>query len=144
MPNVAKFKLGALLHSFPAWDIYEAAPRLHLDLQVARPTFKSGDIVGIPFQTKNHGTLHNWFKFGSAVSYALAYCEDPIAAYSRCLKDGHPTHFLSKMPTVLTSDTHDKETRVAVDWGDEVIFEGMLFKIMQAPNSNAKLIGVEQ
>jgi hypothetical protein len=46
------------------------------------------------------------------------------------------------MPTTVTSDTLPREDRVAVDWGDEVIFEGKLFKIMRAPNNNANLIGV--
>jgi hypothetical protein len=142
MPNVPKFKLGALLHSFPAWDIYEAAPRMHYDLQVARPTFMACDVVGLPYATKRHGILHHWFTFGSAVSYALEYREDPIEAHSKAVENGHLTHWLNTLPTTLTSDTLPKEDRVAVDWGDEVIFEGKLFKIMRAPNNNANLIGV--
>jgi hypothetical protein len=57
------------------------------------------------------------------------------------LERGHPTHWVNTIPTVLTSDTQDKENRVSVNWGDEVIFEGKLFKIAKAPNDNATLIG---
>jgi hypothetical protein len=141
MPNVPEFKRGALLHSFPAWDIYEAKPRWHYDLQVSRPTFSYEDLVGVPFQTERHGTLHQWFRFGSTVSYALANCEDPIAFYQKDLNSGAKTHWLTTMPASLTSDTQDKEIRVSVNWGDEVIFEGKLFRITEAPNHNANLIG---
>lgn len=139
MKAIPEFKRGKLIASHPAWDIYEAKPQQHLSLQLKRPTFAAGDVIGLPFDTKRYGILHNWFQFGSSVSYALQYNEDPISAYAQSYAKREKTHWLNLLPSVVCDTQKEKEIRVACDWDAEIIFEGRLFKITKAPNSNADL-----
>lgn len=132
-------KTGTILQDHPAFEIRAAAPERHSGLKADLPIFRAGDLVGLPFETARYGTMYHWFTFGSAASYALAYAECPIRAHQDAQAKGHKTHWLNASPTTITAEARAKETRVAVEWGDKVIFEGRIFEIVREANQNAGL-----
>ncbi len=136
---MTEIREAEVIADYPAWTIRRAKPRHHFDLGIDLPTFQSGDILGLPFKTAHHGILHSWFKFGSVVSYALAYSECPIEAYERARKTGNEIYWLTQMPTMLTSSHTPKENRVALEFGDKLIFEGHIFELVPEANRNAGL-----
>lgn len=140
MPNVPEFKRGDLIESHPAWDIYRANPTMHLGLDLKRPVFRDEEIVGLPFETRLYGTMYHWFRFGSVISYALKHDEDPLNSYRQTLERGQKTHWLNPCATILSDTPTAKESRVACDWAEEIIFEGRLFTIEKDFNNNAKLL----
>lgn len=132
-------KTGAIIQDHPAFEIRAAVAEQHHGVKSTLPIFRAGDLVGLPFETARYGTMYHWFAFGSAASYALAYAECPIAAFNQAKDRGHKTHWLNTQPVTITSDARAKETRVAVGWGDKVIFEGRIFEVVREPNQNAGL-----
>lgn len=136
-------KPGALIADHPAWSIHEPTPQQSYALGINRPIFRAGDVIGLPWETRRYGTQHRWYRFGSCASYALQYDHCPIRSYERAKRKGHKTHWLNAEATVLTDRPSPKETRIGLNWGDEVVFEGRLFRIEKAPNNNAALVEVE-
>lgn len=128
-----------IIADFPAYTIVKPVSRRSFALDVTRPTFCAGDVIGIPIQSWSHGELYHFFRFGSVASYALEYGECPIKAYNWLVENGHQTHWLNAEAVMITAKAREKETRAGLNFGDEVIFEGRLFRIDPAPNNNAKL-----
>lgn len=87
--------------------------------------------------TKKHlGT----YTVGSVVSYALEYNENPIEEYNRCVANGHATHWINSDGATISNMKKDPYDVIEVDYGDVVMFEGVLFTIEKAPNNNLKLV----
>ena len=138
-----QFQKGEMIADYPAWTIYRAAPRKSWALGIDRPIFRDSDIIGLPWDSRRYGTMHHWYRFGSVASFALKSDDCPIRSVNRAKEHGHKLYWLNPEPTVLTNDRRPKEERVALEWGDEVVFEGRLFRIEKAPNQNAELVEVE-
>jgi hypothetical protein len=134
---------GKIIADFPAYSIHEATPKMHYGVGKEIVAAKAGDVIAIPFETDRYGTMYNFFKFGSAVSYALDCDADPIEAYEVAVKRGEPTHWLISMGVTLTNMKTEKVARVALNWGDTVAFEGREFRVEKALNDNAKLVEVK-
>lgn len=133
-----------VIQDHPAYSIHKPVPTRHFDLDREVVKIYADDIIGLPFDSTRHGTMYHWFRVGSVVSYALAYCEDPIATYARAKEKGHNLHWLNAMAVSITNQRRAKERRVGMSWGDEVAFEGRLFRIEKAPNQNARLVDITE
>ena len=78
--------------------------------------------------------------FGSAASYALQYNDCPVEAYNRAIENGHETHWANLIAAVLTSEGRAPEpTKHDISIDDVVYFEGRLFAVKPANNSNVTL-----
>lgn len=130
---------GEVIADYPAFSIHKPAGKTALFGDVRLPVFAAGETVGLPFKSARYGVLYHWFKFGSVASYSLQYHECPIKSYELAQLRGHKLHWLTTLPTSLTSDRRAKEERIAMKFGDRVIFEGRVFEIQVAPNQNAEL-----
>jgi hypothetical protein len=141
---IPDFKKGELIASYPAWDIYRAKPRIYLGFRegISRPIFSANDILGLPFETQRYGTMYHWFTFGSVASYALHCDKCPIEAWCKARARGHKLYWLNPNGSILTAEKRAKEDRVALDFEDEIIFEGHLFRIVKEANQNAGLVEV--
>ena len=83
------------------------------------------------------------FIFASAVSYALNNNKDPIASYDREKRLGFPTHWLTHLPTTISSAKQPVVTELAINLEDTYRFEGKIFRIVKTPNRNLNLIEVK-
>lgn len=143
-------KTGAIIQDHPAFEIRRAVAKQHHGLDAEYPQFRAGDILGLPFETARYGTMYHWFIFGSVASYALQYNECPIEAVAKVQEriargeTGHQLHWLNPTGSMLTAEARAKETRVALDWGDWLIFEGRIFEVTKAANNNATLREVDR
>lgn len=140
--NPPEWKRSALIADYPAWTIYRAKPRKHYDTGRTLPQFSACEILGLPFVTKRHGIQYQWFQFGSAVSYALQNGDCPIKSYQQAQERGHKTHWLNSTGTTLTAEPQEKQIRLALNFGEEVIFEGRVFRLDPAANNNADLFEI--
>lgn len=144
MNPISSIPAGAeIIADFPAWTIIRAKPRFHYGLKVELPTFKAGDIVGLPFESRNHGIMHHWFRFGSVISYALENDECPMAAMAKTVERGHNRYWLNPVSSMLMSERSPKEVRPAISWSERIAFQGRIFTVRPAANSNAELVEVE-
>jgi len=80
-----------------------------------------------------------FFTAGSAMSYALEYDEDPIAAFDRCIKNGHAVHWINQNATVISADKPEARRAYVIAVGMMVIFEGRQFEIVREANRNLGL-----
>lgn len=133
-------RTGNLIADYPAWSVHEpVAQKIH-HLDVSLPIFQAGDILGLPYVSERYGILYHWFRFGSVVSFALDSIECPIRAFENALKAGHKTHWLNPEPVVLSNTQAPKESRIAMNFGDQLIFEGRIFELAPDWNQNVKLV----
>lgn len=136
-------QFGDLIADYPAWSIHKPVPVICYGLNITRPKFRANQIIGLPWPTTRYGDQHHWYMFGSCASYALQYDDCPIRSYEGAKRRGHKTHWLNPMPAVLSNTPDPKSQRVGLSWGDEIVFEGRLFRIDKASNKNADLIEIE-
>jgi hypothetical protein len=93
--------------------------------------------------------------FGTVIGYALQvnaestnprFQEDPIAAYTRAAEKGHAVYWFIRAASVMTSD-RDWNARHNAEWdaapqlqfGDEVMLDGVTFKLRPDHNQNVRL-----
>jgi len=95
--------------------------------------------AGTEVKVKITGYEWRGFTFGSVVSSALRYNEDPITAYEKTVAKGEETHWLNQNATALVSHKVPQKTVVGLRLGDKVRFEGRDFILTPAPNGNITL-----
>jgi hypothetical protein len=105
---------------YPGYTITEAD---------ASHDYKSGEIFAMPFQTRDHGTLHHFFTFGCVTDYALQYKEDPDLATAKALANGHDLFWANLNGVCITAERHAKESFPQHTLGEIVSFKGHLFTI---------------
>lgn len=120
--------------SFPAYDVIKP----HVCSLTNIPMFNADDVVGV-LAPRGY---YKQYSFGSAVSYALKNGDDPIASYNREAERNHPTHWLNQCAVSLSSSKQEKKTIYEINVGDEILFEGVVFRVDTAPNDNLKLVKV--
>lgn len=120
--------------SFPAYDVLK--PRVCTLTNL--PLFNADDVVGV-LAPRGY---YKQYSFGSAVSYALKNGDDPIASYAQEVARNHPTHWLNQCAVSLSSSKQEKKTIYEINVGDEILFEGVVFRVDTAPNDNLKLVEV--
>jgi len=86
--------------------------------------------------------LESW-KLGSVVGYAIENGKDPIAAYSRAVERKEETHYAFSTGACLTAEPRMLQNRIAVKYGQEIIFQGQRFIVQKAANHNIDLIPVK-
>ncbi|CAB4195858.1 hypothetical protein UFOVP1295_40 [uncultured Caudovirales phage] len=118
-----------VLESYPAYDVitFKVSGNGNINL-------KAGDML-----------INNLTEYtiSSAVSFALANGECPIHTYNQCMKADGDAYWIISMGACLTSHKQAKETRIKVDIGQKVNFEGRIFEITKEPNHNLGLKPVE-
>ena len=105
-------------------------------------TLSDGDEFGMAFFSKNYGVQHHWFQIGSVVSYSLKSGSCPIEALARATNLGHDLHFVFGLGASITSDRKAKTDKIALEWGQMIVFEGRIFELRKAPNDNVRLAPV--
>ena len=129
MKNVSK-----VVASFPAYDV--VTPKVCSLTNL--PVFKAGETVAL------QGTrVYGIFTFGSVASFALEMNDCPIESYQDAVEKGHKTHWLNANAVTISADRQAKETHYEINVGDEILFEGIVFKVEKDWNRNLKLIKVE-
>lgn len=141
-PKYSQDMSGEIIQDWPAFTIRKAVSRSDYRTGKTLPTFKDRDIVGLPFKNRNDEVMYHFFYFGSVASYALENGECPYDAARTAETSGHKKYWLIPCSTMLTAEDTPKEQRVAVDWWQEIIFEGRSFTIKPDANRNAKLVEV--
>lgn len=121
--------------SYPAYDLIK--PR-YCSL-TNYPVFKDNDTIAVKLKGKR---IESIFTFGSVISYALENNSDPLEAYNDAVERGHKTHWLNANCVTLTAGKREKETHYYLELGDEVLFEGIIFRIEEDWNNNLKLVKV--
>ena len=120
-----------VIAEFPAYKYLEAAKNRDDHVEV----FHDSEFA-IAFETRNHGTLHRHFKFGTVVSYVLGYNEDPIAAYKSAIELDQQTHWANSLGACITSSKQAQVDVVVLEWGETVKLEGKVFRLEKAANNN--------
>lgn len=108
-----------IVESFPAYDVVEIEPHYDGYLRLF-----DGDLISVgsgPQSTR---------KMGSVVSYALNNGDCPIEAYERAIQNGHDTHYVMNLGSCLSASEQAKETRIYVEEGQKIRFEGRLFEVV--------------
>ena len=105
---------------------------------------RHGDEFAIPFQSRSHGILWHFFKLGSVFGCAVADGRDVIAAYERTKKLGHKVHWANAQAVAITAWKQEKRTVWGLDFGSEISFEGIRFRLEKAPNDNISLIEIKE
>lgn len=100
--------------------------------------YKHGDVIAIERQTRSHGPLWYRYKLGSVISYSMETGDDPIRAYERAKEHGHAMHWANACAVVLAANK-EKDSGFAAEIGETILFEGIFFQIVNAPNSNVAL-----
>ena len=124
----------AVVASFPAYDIVEREPNRdgYVVLSVE-------DLLGMD---SGRGYYSSYY-LGSAVSYALANGDCPVRSVERVKERGEALWWINARGSSLSAGSRAKEKLVLVWPGMRVRFEGRLFEIAKAPNSNLKLVELE-
>ncbi len=123
------FKKQAVVQSFPAADIVrrEADSKGFINL--------TADEVITDSTEAGSGS----WTIGSVVSAALSSGDCPLEAVERAKGFGHPLYFIFTNATCLSRSAQERATRILINEGDVVRFEGKLFIIESAANDNKVL-----
>ena len=123
-----------VLESNHAYDVITFAPAAngHINL-------KAGDKLINNVFRYGGSSRHHQYQISSAASYALKNGQCPVRAYNTSVERNQPTHWIIPIPTVMTSHDRVKETRIKVEFGQLVNFEGRIFEITLRPNNNLGL-----
>jgi hypothetical protein len=125
-----------VVKSYPAYDFIKPRRCMFTDY----PEFKADDTVAVMLK---RGRTESIFTFGSVVSYALESKRDPIADYNDAVERGHKTHWLNANAVTITAGRTEKEEHYYLELGDEILFEGIVFRIEEDWNNNLKLVKVK-
>jgi hypothetical protein len=106
-------------------------------------TFRDGDEIAIPYETKSHGTLYNFFKMGSVAGYAVHNGDDVETSLQRARDNGHDLFYAYGLGTCLTAHKVDQKTVALLNYGDVIKAFGRFFRLDKAPNNNVELVEVE-
>lgn len=106
-------------------------------------TFRDGDEIAIPYQSRNHGTLYHFFKMGSVAGYAVEYGDDVEDALARARSNGHALHYAYGLGTMLTADKQAQKIVALLNYGDTIKAFGRYFRLDRASNDNVTLVEIE-
>ncbi len=129
MRNVSK-----VVASFPAYDI--VAPKVCSLTNL--PVFKANETVAL-----KGARVYSIFTFGSVASFAMEMNDCPIESYQDAVEKGHKTHWLNANAVTISADRQAKETHYEINVGDEILFEGLVFRVEKDWNNNLKLVKIE-
>lgn len=73
---------------------------------------------------------------GSVISYALKSNNCPLKAVERARSNGHDLYYIYANASVLSSSDSERVTKILIEEGDVVCFEGQLFTIKDTFNNN--------
>lgn len=135
--------MTAVLRSYPAFDLVAPTRLVNIaDGDGSRniPAVRHGDTFAVMHQSRNHGELPHFYKFGSTCGYALQCDEDPVEAHARAVRLGHDVYWVNPLPVSVTREARAKETRILLTIGSQVWFEGKVFTLAEAPNGNIRLV----
>lgn len=121
--------------SYPAYDVILPRKATLFDY----PEFKAGAEIAVMF---SGGRNYKMFTIGSVVSYALESTEDPIEAYKECIARGDEAYWLNANCVSITSNNEAKKEYFLVEIGEEILFEGIIFRVEPASNNNLSLVKV--
>jgi hypothetical protein len=51
-------------------------------------------------------------------------------------------HFVFGLGSSITSGRKEKTDKIALEWGQKIVFEGRIFELVKAPNQNVRLAPV--
>jgi plastocyanin domain-containing protein len=114
-----------VLESYPAYDVITFAPAENGNINL-----KAQDMLINNFHS---------YKMSSVASNALENGECPIKAYNRTVEKKQETHYIIAVGACLTSHKRAKGTRVRVEVGQKVNFEGRVYEITKQNNNNLGL-----
>jgi len=126
-----------IVDSYPAYDIIKPRKCTLTNL----PVFKYNDVVGLKKESRLY-SFSSMFTFGSVVSYAIKNNSDPIESYNDAIDRGHDLHWLNSNCVSITSNDEAKETYYEININDEILFEGIVFRVEKDWNNNLKLVKV--
>ncbi len=122
------YQKSSVEKSYPAYDIVVLEPD-----QNGYINLKSGDIISVGDKPQSKRVV------SSVMSYALENGECPIKAHKRALELGHEIYYVMALGAMLSSSPQARETRIRVEYGQRVNFQGHVFQIVQQPNDNVGL-----
>lgn len=122
------FKKQTVVESFPAFDVVVREKKYDGVIEVT-----AGEVI------TDDKMLRGW-EFGSVVSYSLQNNMCPLESAKRAETHKEPLHWLNPVMAVLTSSAQETSTRILIQKGDVIKFEGRLFTVESAANDNKKLV----
>lgn len=127
--------MNTTIADFPAYRIYKP---------YAGRRFKHGEVIAVPYQSRNYGQLWAFYTLGTVAGFAIAMGEDPFPAVERATKSGHKLYWANQNYVSLTAWGQPKEEHPGFEIGDEIILQGHTFRIERAPNNNIELVEVTE
>jgi len=123
------FKKQAIVKSFPAGDIV----RREADIK-GFINLTAGELI-----TDSTEAGSGSWTIGSVVSSALSSGDCPLEAVERAKGFGHPLYYVFGNATCISRCDSERTTRILIEEGDIINFEGKQFIIEPAPNNNKYL-----
>ena len=116
----------------PAYTVYEG-----------KNYYADGDLIAVPYESINHGTMMRFYILGSVVGYAIQHGECPFESVEDSKKRGHELHFAFPKTSMLTRHAQDRFWGFHQPIGSVITFHGKQFEIRSAANNNITLRQVE-
>lgn len=104
----------AMIADYPGYTLFKGNTGAHATIHA------DGDKIGIPYQSRNHGTLHRFYK-----------------VYDR---DGEA--FLVALPTSISNMRTAKPSYVVYEHGETIYIGDKTYRLDPAPNGNTKLTAI--
>lgn len=112
-------------------------------------TYKTGDQIGLPFETKNHGTLYKFFQLGTIAGQAEQDGEDVAEAVADCERRkiefphmGHKQAWAFSLSTMVSAESQAHRNHDGFEYGQTITLDGNEYRIEKAANENIELIEV--
>lgn len=115
------------IYACPAFDVVARDPAPAYRGGVLE--LRHGDQVALMGRVHRGQPLPHLYTVGTAVSYALQYGEDPIAAHARCVERGEATHWLNEQAASISNMRQERKVYINVDLGQVVAVEGKFFVV---------------
>lgn len=119
---------------FPAFAVVKRAP---VDGAIE---ISASDVLATPNKTRRGATTYGAYRAGSVAGYAEKTGRDPQTLIERAKSRGEPLYWINALAATLTQEAQEKQTRILIEPGDVVRFEGQTFTVASAPNNNLRLI----
>lgn len=125
--------------SVPAFDVYDMGVEV---LDLTRRQMQQIEFA-LPYQSRNHGTLHKMFKMGSVATYAVSRGLNEVEQVDRAIANGHALYFMYGLGASLTSHQRPREFKVLLKDGQLIRHDGLVFKaVVRGEHVSLELQGI--
>jgi hypothetical protein len=104
--------------------------------------FETREEFAIAYESKNHGTLYNFYTLGCVADFAAEMDADPVAAEQKAIANGHQVFWANLKSTMITSDKRQQQIVRGIKHGDVINYKGKSFTVQPTRNNNVKLVQI--